>query len=252
MSLQSTEKEYAGLGEFLRETRISQGIDLLTVAKQTRISGKILQAMEENNFAVLPAEAFARGFYVLYAKVLAIDPEEVLQMYAKERRKLHKLKDILSLPNHKLADQVGNLAERPSFMPASFLGLILLLSLLFGGFLCWYFSWNPAIYLSQKLRNLEQNPDRLEQVLETRAEPGSSDSVPAFVQWQEQKDILFRNFLGATSPSDPTSSIYQEERAEEYSPVTAQSREPLRPANFGKHSDNSLKDGFSSETIPVF
>lgn len=252
MALQSAEQEYAGLGEFLRETRISQGIDLVTVAKETRVPRRSLQAIEENDFAALPAEAFARGFYVLYAKALAIDPEKVLQMYAEERPKLHKTEDILTLPTHKLAEQVGNMAERPSFMPISFLGLILLLSLLFGGFLCWYFSWNPAIYLSQKLRNLEQNPDSLEQVLESRADVGSSELVPAFVQWQEQKRGVFRNLFGAPASSDMTSSVYDEERPEEYSHVTVQSQEFYHPAEFGEHNDISIKDGLSPGTIPVF
>ena len=44
-------------------TRINLGLDLVAVAGETKISTKNLQAMEENNFAALPAEAFARGFY---------------------------------------------------------------------------------------------------------------------------------------------------------------------------------------------
>ncbi len=252
MSLQSAEKEYAGLGEFLRETRINQGIDLVTVAKETRISRQSLQAIEEDNFAALPAEAFARGFYVLYAKALAIDPEQVLQMYARQKPKSPKPEDVLTLPTHRLAEQVSNMAERPSFMPVSFLGLVLLLSLLFGGFLCWYFSWNPAIFLSQKLRNLDQNPDRLEQVMESRADLGNLGPVPAFVQWQEQKGLIFHNLFGAASPTDMSASFYQEQRPEEYSPVTAQSRDFFHPVEFGEQDDISLKKGFTPVSIPVF
>jgi len=252
MSLQSAEKEYAGLGEFLRETRISQGIDLVTLAKETRISEKSLKAIEENDFAALPAEAFARGFYVLYAKALAIDVEEVLQMYVQQKPKSQRSEDLLTLPTNKLAKKVGNMAERPTFMPISFLGLVLLLSLLFGGFLCWYFSWNPAIYLSQKLRNMDQNPGRIEQILESRVDSGSTEPVPAFVQWQDQKGSILRNLLNPTSLSEKTSSVYEEERPEEHSPFTAQSQRHSFNTEFGEQSDVSLKDGLSAGTIPVF
>ncbi len=74
MSLQSSKSENASLGEYIRETRIRLGFDLLTVAEETRISSKSIQAIEENDFAALPAEAFTRGFYVLYAKMLSLDP----------------------------------------------------------------------------------------------------------------------------------------------------------------------------------
>ena len=162
MSPQSSKTEYASLGEFLRQTRINLGIDLDTIAWETRISSKSLQAIEESNFDVLPAEAYTRGFYVLYAKCLSLDPEEVLQMYTKERPNQRKSINCSMLPTSKVA-QVGNMAERPSFVPFSFLGMVLLLLLIFGGFLCWYFSWNPATFLSHKLRSLE-DPHLTEQV----------------------------------------------------------------------------------------
>jgi cytoskeletal protein RodZ len=170
MSRKLTEMTYANLGEYLRDTRINLGVDLVTVAEETKISPKSLQAMEENNFANLPAEAFARGFYALYAKSLALDGEEVLKMYMQQRPKQHKSGAHLLLPRTKLAQEVETMAERPAFKPLSFFGLVLLLLLFFGGFLCWYFSWNPATYLSQKLRSLEQS-HQIEQVSANRTEP---------------------------------------------------------------------------------
>ncbi|MGB3224486.1 MAG: helix-turn-helix domain-containing protein [Desulforhopalus sp.] len=163
MSPDSTKMEYASLGELLRETRINLGLDLAAIAEETRISPKSLQAIEESNFAALPAEAFTRGFYVLYAKSLLLDPEEVLQMYSKERPNQRKSIHSSMLPTSKDAKEVGNMAERPSFLPFSFMGMVLLLLILLGGFLCWYFSWNPATFLSHKLRSLEE-PQITEQV----------------------------------------------------------------------------------------
>lgn len=144
------------LGEILRETRIRQGITLEEVAEETKISPKNLQAMEDNDFANLPAEAFARGFYALYAKILDLDTTEVLAMYRRERRSLAKESlDKTPPPPYRLAQNVRNLADPPNSLPFAYFGLILLLLLLFGAFLCWYFSWNPASFLSQKLRSLD-------------------------------------------------------------------------------------------------
>lgn len=185
MLLQSAEIEYANLGGYLQGTRISLGLDLKAVAEETKITPSNIQAIEENNFAALPAETFTRGFYTLYAKMLSLDPEDVLQLYMQERPHQDKSKSRSIFSSGKQAQEVGIMAKRPSFMPVSFLGLALLLSLFFGCFLSWYFSWNPATYLSQKLRSLDQDPHSVEQILESRyqadiPEPGSED-----VKWPE-------------------------------------------------------------------
>ena len=164
-----TKNEFAGLGEYLRATRVNLGLDLAAVAGETKISTRSLQAMEENNFAALPAEAFTRGLYTLYAQSLSLDCREILQMYMQQRPPHDKSGNLPTIPATKLAQEVGNMAERPTFMPFSFVGLVLLVLLLFGCFLCWYFSWNPASYLSLKLRSLEE-PQRIEQISATTAE----------------------------------------------------------------------------------
>jgi cytoskeletal protein RodZ len=167
------------LGELLRETRTLQGITLEEVADETKISPKNLQAMEGNDFANLPAEAFARGFYALYAKTLDLDAAEVLTMYRRERRNLPKESHEKLPPPYKLAQNVRNLADPPNSLPFAYFGLILLLLLVFGAFLCWYFSWNPASYLSQKLRSLDA-PGQAEQAMKHDGPtPGRGILAPA-------------------------------------------------------------------------
>ncbi len=199
--------EYAGLGEYLRATRIGLGLDLLTVADETKISSKNIHAMEENDFAALPAEAFTRGLYSLYARTLSLDCREVLQMYLKQRPHQGKSGNLPSVPATKMAQEVGNMAERPTFLPFSFLGLILLLLLLFAGFLCWYFSWNPATYLSQKLRSLEE-PQRIEQISanspEPEPQPGLRASRPI------GKSRIQGHIFSLSYPTSATASVGEE------------------------------------------
>ncbi len=208
MSLQSSTTEYATLGEYLRETRITQGRDLVAVAGETKISPRSLQAIEENNFAALPADVFARGFYALYAKSLLLDPEEILKMYAQERPRPKKSVPGSMLRTGKLAQEVGNMAERPSYMPFSFFGLLVLLMLLLGGVLCWYFSWNPATYLSQKLRSLEE-PQRIEQASQSRpaSDVFAASAPPAQVLKPQKKQ---QDIFGLSYPSTATAAEAQE------------------------------------------
>lgn len=70
------------LGSLLQRTRESQDKTLAEAAETTRIHILTLQALEENNFAKLPAEVFVRGFIKLYAKYLGLDPQETLSHFA--------------------------------------------------------------------------------------------------------------------------------------------------------------------------
>ena len=158
------------IGEILRETRVRRGLDLVTVAEETKISSRNLQAMEDGNLASLPAEVYTRGFYTMYARMLALDPGEVLEMYTRERNKLPKTASYSTPPPNRLAQDMASMAERPTSLPSSYFGLIIFLFLLFGAFLCWYFGWNPASYLSEKLRSLEGS-QRLEQVRNEESGP---------------------------------------------------------------------------------
>ena len=201
------------LGEFLRETRIKLGLDLQAIAEGTRISPKNLLAIEESNFAALPAEVFTRGFYTIYAKRLSLDPARILEMYGQERRNLPKESHYKTPPPNRLAQNMKNLAAPPSSLPFAYFGFSLLLLLLFGAFLCWYFSWNPASYLSFKLRSL----DEAQQVLQPKT-IGNQAKVPqsVFAVAQARNTTPAKpNLLDLSSPSIATAATSQPEERRE-------------------------------------
>lgn len=249
MSPQFTQKEYASLGEFLRETRINLGKDLAVVADETRIPPKSLKAIEESDFVSLPAEAYARGFYALYAKSLLLDPEEVLQMYTRERPNQPKSLNTSMLPTSKLAQEVGNMAERPSFVPFSFFGLVLLLLLLFGGFLCWYFSWNPATYLSQKLRSLEETQP-IEQVSKNQPDPSKFESRSRFVRLQNPLS-KHQALFGLSYPATASAAI-AEDIAEAPAPLPPRVSKYFINAEFSEETSIKLKIDNLPEQILLF
>ncbi len=238
MASQSTVTEDTSLGEFLRETRSSQGTDLTTIAEETKISLKNLQAIEEGDFAALPAEAFTRGFYTLYAKSLSLDPAEVLKKYGEEKPNQTKSGNRTTPPG-KLAMDVSNMAERPTLIPFSMFGLILLLLLLFGAFLCWYFSWNPATYLSQKLRSLQEGSQQFEQVLESQTTPDTPP--PLFeVSWTGKKEPA--SSIQFNLPSTASASVVRHGRSRELT--------QHRVVN-NDSSDNALSKGKTEFIWPI-
>lgn len=69
------------LGGFFRYARERQGMSLDQIAAQTRIQPHHLQALEEEDFASLPAKVFTKGFVRSYARALGLDEEEALQLF---------------------------------------------------------------------------------------------------------------------------------------------------------------------------
>jgi cytoskeletal protein RodZ len=61
------------VGETLRRARQQQGLDLSTVAAQTKINAKYLEAIESDNREMLPSGFFYKSFVDQYAKTLALD-----------------------------------------------------------------------------------------------------------------------------------------------------------------------------------
>lgn len=70
-----------GIGKILKETREEKGISLEDVAGTTKIRQKYLEAIEDENFAVLPGEVYAKGFVIAYLKYLGIrDRADVVEI----------------------------------------------------------------------------------------------------------------------------------------------------------------------------
>jgi len=70
-----------GLGEYLRSERLNRGITLEEISRETRISTRMLQAIEDGNTDSLPASVLVKGFLRAYAQKLGLDPETVVLRY---------------------------------------------------------------------------------------------------------------------------------------------------------------------------
>src|SRR4051794_31369593 len=61
------------IGNSLREARLRRGLDFAQAEIATKIRGKYLRALEEEQFEVLPAETYVKGFLRTYAEYLGLD-----------------------------------------------------------------------------------------------------------------------------------------------------------------------------------
>ncbi len=75
-------------GALLRKVRESQGVDLGDISGRTKIARQHLAALEEEQWADLPALVYVRGFLAELAKYLRLDPAQVQRTYVRRMREL--------------------------------------------------------------------------------------------------------------------------------------------------------------------
>ena len=71
-------------GKILREARERKGYELDTVARRLRIRPDILRAIEAGDFAAMPPRGYTRNMVNAYARLLGLNPTEIVNMYLDE------------------------------------------------------------------------------------------------------------------------------------------------------------------------
>ncbi len=71
----------ATLGEQLKTAREAKGVSETEAGSATRTLTKIIRAMEADDFSVMPAPTYAKGFIRLYAEYLDLDSEPLVEEY---------------------------------------------------------------------------------------------------------------------------------------------------------------------------
>lgn len=76
------------LGSRLMRARETRGLTLEDAERDTRISRRYLQALETEQFEVIPAPVYARGFLRSYSQYLGLDPGEMLSLFPRDEEEL--------------------------------------------------------------------------------------------------------------------------------------------------------------------
>jgi cytoskeleton protein RodZ len=69
------------IGNSLREARLRQNLELTEAELATKIRGKYLRALEEEQFELLPAQTYVKGFLRTYAEWLGLDGQLYVDEY---------------------------------------------------------------------------------------------------------------------------------------------------------------------------
>jgi len=71
----------SSFGEHLRQQREMRGISLEEIVATTKISRRLLQALEDEQFDLLPGGIFNKSYVKAYAKCVGINPDEAVAEY---------------------------------------------------------------------------------------------------------------------------------------------------------------------------
>lgn len=80
------------LGARLRQAREEQGLSLAQASVDTRILQQSLVALEEGAYQRLPSDVVTRGFIRNYAGYLGLQPDELIEIYRRERGATDKIR----------------------------------------------------------------------------------------------------------------------------------------------------------------
>ncbi len=151
------------LGAFLRDHREQKGVSLTDVSQETRISLPVLTAIEEDAYERMPAMAFCRGFYSLYADYLELDTASILERYNENMAQEVASKEP-ARPPLKKSKTFSNYAEPSSISPATGKSVFLMLCFIVIIGASFVFNWNPIDYISDKRTAESQAPVQQDQM----------------------------------------------------------------------------------------
>jgi len=147
------DKQPQHLGEYLRGQRQAAGLTEEKFCQKTGLSPAMLRAMETDDYPALPAQAYARGFYTLYARVLELNCERIIDWYNKERHQAG-----VAVENNNIGGTAINTAPETHRMasagharPLTTLLILLAILAFIITVLCWRFEINPVMAIREKI-----------------------------------------------------------------------------------------------------
>jgi curved DNA-binding protein CbpA len=70
-------------GPVLKMMREQRGVSIRTLADTTKLNGRYIEGIEDENYKKLPARPYLRGFLFLYARAIGYEPHRIVNDYLK-------------------------------------------------------------------------------------------------------------------------------------------------------------------------
>jgi len=133
------------VGETLRQERLKRNVQLQEVSEKLKISSRMLEAIEADDYDKLPGGVFAKSFVRQYAAVLGLDDEEVANQFEQvmappeltDLAEMRRTADPLGLPN--MRDRRFSMDGRLSALP-SLIAVVLMIAACAGIYKWWQHS----------------------------------------------------------------------------------------------------------------
>lgn len=95
--MEATEPGDRRTGTLLAEARAAAGIELVDIARETRVPLRHLKAIEADSHASLPALPYTIGFVKTFARAVGLDPETMATQFRAETSKVAHVPTVPSL-----------------------------------------------------------------------------------------------------------------------------------------------------------
>lgn len=156
-------------GDKLRREREMRGVTLVEISESTKVSKRWLQALEDEEFGVLPGGVFNRGFVRAYAHFIGINEEEAVEDYIAASNEQPPPEDKFPLEIHEKPD-TPPLNPKRSRLPVllAILGLLVLVA----GWTFW------VKYKSQQSAAEKQSPANISSAENNEAPVRASANSP--------------------------------------------------------------------------
>ena len=118
--------EGESFGSWLRSQREVRQIELESISQSSKINIRYLEALELDRFDLLPATIFVKGFLREYARIVGLDPDEVLNFY------------LAASAQDDLEGGIENLAKRSPMPSFGRVGVAVLVVVAILAFLLWW------------------------------------------------------------------------------------------------------------------
>jgi cytoskeleton protein RodZ len=203
-------------GESLRREREKRSITLEQISLSTKISTRLLRALEEDKFNQLPGGIFNKGFVRAYARHLGLDEDQTVAEYLEASGDTPPVQP--ELPAEESVRRIEVAADVPSRpLPwGAFAAILLLLALALS-------IW------SQRQKRLEGTatppPPAAQQPGEEHAAPGATTPDPALSSTSEKNPVRLSPGGPAVSPAVPATSA----RSPAKNPAPAAPNSPSQP-----------------------
>ncbi|MFW5431296.1 MAG: helix-turn-helix domain-containing protein [Methylophilaceae bacterium] len=225
----ASDNDVSGCGGVLRAAREAQGTTVTDVANQLRLSGKQIEALEQDNFTALPEATIVKGFIRNYAKLLNIPTDGLLAAYTVMAPKKADYSFTLDHGiNMKITE--GKKSNKARYF--------LLLAGLLLGVGIWFFYQNyvqkpnPINPMPETLEALPElalpMSERNDEITSTELEIPEQSVAPVV---GEQKDDASNNQLNSVPVAEePTTVVADSEAAEETITETTENTQDAVPA----------------------